>query len=425
MKIECKGFKPYKHQRAVINEVIDKPNSSKTVVVLSSRQKGKSFMIANIALWKVFTGKRKIVIIVSPTLKQSKNIFKTIEEAVAGLPIVRNINGSDYLISFVNGSMIYFKSAEQREALRGYTADLVCIDECAFIPDDIWHICQPWRDFKRATVLMVSTPYVREGWFYEYYNYGIEGINNTVTIDWSSEEFREDIEKILPPERLEEYRKIMPKNQFKTEYLGQWLDDEGVVFGNFKECIKENKLNNTDKLYIGVDWASGVDADETVISIINQKGEQVYIDGFNQLNTTQTIDRIINILKPHYNQIVSIKPELNSIGRQFTDLLLEKLPINIKSKVDGFTTSNSSKSELVSELQVAFENSKIKILDDAKQIRQLSTYSAEYNPKTKNVSYNAPRGLNDDRVMGLMLSWKAYNERKIKGAYSIGISRLR
>lgn len=422
--INCKGFTPYKHQRAVIDELIDAKGTGKRVVTLSSRQKGKTFMIANLLLYYALNYSKQKCFCVSPTLKQSKSIYNTIYDAVVGSGIVKKANAADYEIKFINGSTIYFKSAEQGEALRGYTADFLCIDECCFITDEIFYIIAPWVDAKKAPVLMVSTPFVKEGFFWQFFNYGLEGINNTVTINWSDEQFKEDIQKILPPEKLEEYRRVLPKNQFKTEYLGEWLDNEGVVFDNFKECIKSNQLNKYDQLFVGIDWASGVDADETVISILNGKGEQLYDDGWNNLNTTQTIDRIMGIIQPYINQIVSITTETNSIGKPYTDLLTEKLPINHRNKVIGFTTSNTSKAELVSDLQVAFQEGKITILDNDKQLRQLSTFSAEYNPKTKVVTYNAPRGLNDDRVMGLMLSYRGYKEKQSTGFYYIGNSRM-
>lgn len=422
--INCKGFTPYKHQRAVIDELRDAKGTGKRVVTLSSRQKGKTFMIANLLLYYALNNNKIKCFCVSPTLKQSKSIYSTIYDAVEGSSIVKKANAADYEITFINGSKIYFKSAEQGEALRGYTADFLCIDECCFITDDVFYTIAPWVDAKNAPVLMVSTPFVKEGFFWNFYNYGLEGINNTVTINWSDEQYKEDIQKILPLEKLEEYKRVLPKNQFKTEYLGEWLDNEGVVFDNFKNCIKSNELNFYEQLFVGIDWASGVDADETVISILNGKGEQLYMDGWNNLNTTQTVDRLMNVIQPHIGQIVSITAETNSIGKPYTDLLTERLQQKDRNKVNGFTTSNSSKAELVSDLQVAFQENKITILDNDKQLRQLSTFSAEYNPKTKTVTYNAPRGLNDDRCMALMLSYRGYKDKQSTGFYYIGNSRM-
>ena len=422
--ISCRGFTPYAHQRAVIDELRDAKGTGKRVVTVSSRQKGKTFMIANLLLYYALNNAKQKCFCVSPTLKQSKSIYSTIYDAVERSNIIKKANAADYEIKFINGSTIYFKSAEQKEALRGYTADFLCIDECCFITDEVFYIIAPWVDAKKAPVLMVSTPFVKEGFFWQFFNYGLEGINNTVTINWSDEQFKEDIQKILPPEKLEEYRRVLPKNQFKTEYLGEWLDNEGVVFDNFKNCFMDKALNTYDQLYVGIDWASGVDGDETVVSIVNGNGEQVYVDGWNSLNTTQTIDRIMTIIQPHLNQIVTITTETNSIGKPYTDLLTERLPLNQRNKVIGFTTSNTSKADLVSDLQVAFEQNKITILDDEKQTRQLAIYSAEYNAKTKTVTYNAPRGLHDDRVMSLMLSYHGYKERQSTGVYCLGNSRL-
>ena len=422
--IRCQGFTPYKHQKDVIDELKDAKGTGKRVIVLSSRQKGKSFMIANLLLYYALNNNKVKCFCVSPTLKQSKAIYSTIFDAVENSVILKKANAADFEIRFINGSAIYFKSAEQGEALRGYTADFLCIDECCFITDEVFYKIAPWADAKQAPVLMVSTPFVKEGFFWNFYNYGLEKQNNTVTINWSDNRYKEDIEKILPPEKLEEYRRVLPKNQFKTEYLGEWLDNEGVVFDNFKNCVKSNEINTYEQLFVGIDWASGVEADETVISILNSKGEQLYIDGFNNINTTQTIDRLMDVIKPHLHQIVSITPETNSIGKPFTDLLIERLPQSQQHKVQGFTTTNTSKGELVSDLQVAFQQGNITILDEEKQLRQLSVYSAEYNPKTKNVTYNAPRGLHDDRVMALMLSYRGYKNKQTTGYYCLGNSKL-
>lgn len=428
----CVGFTPYSHQRAVINQLKDgKPKirafTSKVTVVKSSRQKGKTFMIANLLLSYAIDQHDSKVFCVSPTLKQSKSIYKTIIDAISDTPILRTANATDLEVRLLNRSYIYFRSAEQGTvALRGYTADFLCIDECAFISDEVFYTILPWCDAHRAQMLLVSTPYVKEGFFWKYYNMGLdENVKNVTTIDWCDERFREDIEKILPPEKLEEYRRFLPASQFKSEYLGEWLDDDGCVFTNFMNCIRKTELSDGDRLYVGIDWANGGNNDDTALSILNQDGRQVALYYWNDLNTSQQIDKIANILLPLKNQIVSIQTELNSIGTPYTDLLKERLQrTNLYSKVEGFNTTNQSKSDLVTKLQVAFENEMISILPDDKQKRELSAYAAEYNPKTKNVSYNAPQGLHDDLCIALMLSYNALKEETKRGNYSIGGSRM-
>lgn len=346
-------------------------------------------------------------------------------DAIDGSPIVRSSNGTDLEIVLINGSLISFKSAEQGEtALRGYTASFLCVDECAFIPDNIFYTILPWVDAKKAPMLLVSTPFIKDGFFWKYYNYGLNGENSTITIDWCDEAFKEDIDKILPPSKLEEYRKVLPANQFKSEYMGEWLDDDGQVFTGFKDCVHENSIKPSDRLYVGIDWANGGDNDDTVISILNQDGKQVLLKYWNNLTPTEQIDHIYEILQPIERQIFLVEPELNSIGTPYTDLLKKRLQVTTQSKVVGFNTTNSSKADMVGKLQVAFEQKKIEILGDEKQLRELSTYAAEYNPRTKNVSYNAPSGLHDDICIALLLSYHALENNKASGSYCLGNARM-
>lgn len=425
-EIKCVGFKPYSHQRAVINAFKGYLGTGQIVVAKSSRQKGKSFLIANLLLYYSINFHHTKNYCVSPTLKQAKAIFRTIMDAIDGSPIVRSSNGTDLEIVLINGSLISFKSAEQGEtALRGYTASFLCIDECSFIPDNIFYTILPWIDAKKAPMLLVSTPFIKEGFFWKYFNMGLNEENNIKTIDWCDIAFKEDIDLILPPSKLEEYRKVLPANQFKSEYLGEWLDTDGQVFTGFKECLFNTSINPTDKLYVGIDWANGTDNDDTVISIINQDGKQVALHYWNNLTPIQQIDKVYEIIKPIEKQIFLIQTELNSIGTPYTDMLKERLQSVTKSRVKGFNTTNKSKADIVTKLQVAFEQKEITILDDDKQIRELAVYAAEYNAKTKNVSYNAPQGLHDDICIALMLSWDAYKNNTASGFYSLGYSSMR
>ena len=413
------GIKPFSFQKDVINEVINAKGTGKIVVVKSRRQVGKSVLISNLLLYYAINFSNTRNYVLSPTSKQGKKLYKSIITAIEKSGIIKSKNATDLVITFINGSSIYFKSAEQREALRGETCTgLLAIDECAYISDDIYNIVKPWVDFWKAVTLMVSTPFIKNGFFYQYYNYGLDNQYNTVTIDWCDVKYQEDLNIILPPERLEEYKKVLPKNVFKTEYLGLFLDDEGTVFTEYMSCVKAKQIGKNDKLYVGLDWATGNDGDDTAMSIVNQNGEQVYLEYFNNISSTQQIKRISTILEKFEKQIVVVQTELNSLGTPLTDFLKERsrIPAN---KFIGFNTTNQTKNALVTNLQMAFEKKEVSILDDDKQLRELSYYSAEYNAKTRNVSYNAPQGLHDDLCIALMLSYDAYKNGSATGSYSL------
>lgn len=423
----CKGIHPFSFQKDVIDEVVNAKGTGKKIVVRSRRQIGKSTLISNLLLYYAINFEGTKNYCVSPTLKQGKKLYKSVVKALTKAKIIKSANGSDLSIVLKNESEINFKSAEQGEALRGETVTgLLCIDEMAYIPDSVYDIIRPWTDFHKAVTLMVSTPFIKEGYFWTYYNYGLERSHNTVLIDWADyEKYKTDLDKILPPEQLEEYKSILPKKVFLTEYLGQFIEGGGLVFDFFKERQKLVSIKPNDKLYIGIDWSNQANKDYTVVSMLNQNCEQVKLAYWNDLTPLKQIDKVYAELEPYLNQIQAVVCETNSLGTPYTDLLKERLQDTHKNKIKEFNTTNPSKNDLVGKMQVALEQGTISLLPDNKQEREFSYYAAEYNPTTKNITYNAPSGLNDDTVMATMFALYGFNEYKTTGVYSLGSGSLR
>lgn len=419
---QYKGFHPYDHQKAVIDELRDAKGTGKVVVCKSSRQKGKSYLVGGLLLYYAINYADTKNYCLSPSFKQAKLIYETILKAIIKSGVVKTKNKTDLIITLINGSVIKFLSAEQREQLRGYTADFMCIDEAAFIPDSIFHLVLPFVDAKRAPLLLVSSPFIKQGFFYQYFCYGLEKSHNTVTIDWSEEKFKESIEEILPPDRLEEYRQILPTRVFQSEYLGEWLDEDGAVFIGLKNCIKKVQINKDDKLYVGLDWSNQGENDWTVLSVFNDRGEQCLLKYWNNLTPLKQIDVIAKEIEPYLKQIAVIYSESNSIGTPYSDLLKSKSQV-LEQKVQLFNTSNTSKNTAVLNMQTALENNGVTLLDDEKQTREFSYFTANYNPTTRNVSYAAPQGLNDDTVMASLMAFQAYKDGSVLGNYDISISK--
>ena len=421
--LEYVGFTPYSYQRDVINLLVnDSYRKHRTVTVVSKRQVGKSLMAENLLLYFGINFARTVSICISPTLNQARKLYKEIVDAVSGSDIIKSSNATLLELELANRSQILFKSAEQRDALRGYTVTgVLIIDEAAYIEDSIYYTVLPWCDVSGAPILIVSTPRVRSGFFFNTYCYGLEGKHEYHTVDWSDPKYKPELDKLLSPARLEEYRKMLPAQQFRSEYLGQFLDQDGVVFTGFNSCVKRNTIQPGDRLYWGIDWANGGDNDDTVITAINQNGQQVFLQYWNNLTPTKQVEYITKVLKTYEGQTDVIKPELNSIGTPYTDMLKQGISSSLASKVQGFTTTNNSKNDLVAQLQVAFEQRNVQILDDERQLLELGAYAADYNPKTRTITYNAPQGMHDDLCIGLMLAWDAYHKRTLKGSYSFSV----
>ena len=96
---------------------------------------------------------------------------------------------------------------------------------------------------------------------------------------------------------------------------------------------------------------------------------------------------------------------------------------SLSGRVIPFVTTNAEKVRIVNQLQVALEQNAITLLDDNGLLTQLSAYEATYNPKTNNVSYNAPAGMHDDNCISTMIAYDAMLQAGRRGDYNISFGR--
>lgn len=411
--ITCLGYVPFAWQQYVHNGLSKYGiKSGHLHIVKARRQIGKSYIIINELLRFAINHKGTTSCCLSPTLNQVRKIYKEILKVTEESHIVKKKNDSLLEIEFINGSVIVFKSAEQKESLRGYTfSGILCIDEAAYISDEVWGIIRPTCDVWRTPILMVSTPRFRMGFFFDLYAMGMTGNPKITSYDLC----KFDTSELLPNDQLELYRQMLPKNTFICEYLGEFLDSESVVFGDFKQCIGYEPQDYKD-LFVGIDWGSGVGSDDTVVIGLNERNEQVILLYFNNKSTAQQVDYIVQYLEPYKHKIRMIVAETNGIGRPLFDSL--RLQLDKKIPLVEFNTTNAEKIRIINRLQVAFEQYQIKLLDDDKQTSELSMYEATVK-SNGTVTYNAPIGANDDIVMGLMFAMEARERKNKTGKYKI------
>lgn len=398
MTIHLPKLEPW--QKDVAEKLVDIKGSGKIFSVLSSRQCGKSVLMAEALIHFAGNNPNTTSIIVEPTFSQCTNIFQTILKWVVDTPLIERVNGQSMQLVFINGSKIICKSAAQRDSLRGFTCDFLAVDEACFIPEDVFPLILPWTNAKNAAILLVSTPLFREGTFYNFWS---NPDNKTsISFDWSNY----DKSKYLTQERLDYFRKTMPKAQFEAEFLGKWIEDGAYAFTNVNKCVYK-KCSNNKPCVLGIDWGGGNGQDYTWLTFLNDAGEVTKVEYFNDIDTAEQINIIVKLI----NETPSLKKvlvEKNSLGKVFGEQI--KSRINNKSIFEFFITTNDSKKEIIESLITAFQNELIKIPNNAELISQLLHYARE---KTKTgYTYNGLSGYHDDGVMSLAFAWKALHSNK-------------
>jgi hypothetical protein len=398
--------KIYAHQRAVYDAVINDNGVGGDYVVKSKRQCGKSFIASLILIYFSLNKRDTVSMLIEPTLNQSRRMFKDITKMLEGSNIITNANQSLLTIDFINGSELIFKSAEQFDAIRGYSVSgILIIDEGAYIRDDVYEILFPVRDAHNAPMLIISTPLFCDGYFYRLYK-----SSNSTVFDWC----KYDTSMFLSDEKLEQYRSTLSELKFRSEYLGQFITDGGYVFRNITNCVLSDSIVKGEPVVCGIDWAVGNDGDDTVLSLLDANANAVDFIRLNNMSPVEQIDTIVKTLnsRPTLKKVVV---EQNSIGNVYFDMLKHKYSRH--SIITKFNTTNESKRRIIEQLATAFQNENIHIQNDRELINQLQHYAVEKT--AKGYTYNG-QGAHDDYVMSLAM---AYDALTAKNNYCVSFKK--
>lgn len=379
----------------------------KILIIKAPRQVGKTFFNISELIYSASILKKSVSIIVEPSVFLARKVYNDITKALNGSGVIASANSTTCEINFINGSQIICRSIESMS--RGLTVSgILIIDETCFIDDEAIYTLLPLINANNAGLILTSSPFTAEGYFYNMYIKGMEGNDpNIKTFDWAKEE---GTKKFLTDEKKALYRTVMSKNKYTTEILGEFLANDGLLFTNISACIGD-AVPTEKTAYIGIDFATGSDGDYTVLTAINGKGQVFKQVAVNDLTPTKQVDWLadkINEIKKGYT-IRTILAEKNSIGAVYIDYMRKSL-LKSNLTVQEFITTNDSKRRIIEQLQTAFEQAVITIPNDPVLINELKRFQATVNPTTKVVKYEG-KNCHDDRTMSLAFAYEAYLRR--------------
>jgi phage terminase large subunit-like protein len=293
-----------------------------------------------------------------------------------------------------NGGEVSVKSADNPDSLRGEGLNLAVCDEHAFMKPEAWNeALRPALSDKLGRALFISTPRGRNH-FWELYQRGVRGDD-----DYQSFYYPTSANPFIAPNEIEAARHELPEIIFRQEYLAEFIDDQGGVFRRVQEAAVLQPLREPQagRQYVcGVDVAASIDY--TVVTVLDVSGKQmVYMDRFNRVDYNVLVDRLAALYKTWH--ITTMKIEANSIGQPVIDNCIAR-GMNIVS----FTTTSATKQTIIQNLQAAFENAEIKILNDPVLIGELLSFESKRNA-SGSFSYSAPDGMHDDCVISLAIAW--------------------
>ncbi|HET6661866.1 MAG TPA: terminase family protein [Rubrobacter sp.] len=197
-------------------------------ILCCGRQTGKSTVGAVLAVHKALTCAGSTVLVVAPGERQAKLLFSKAASLYrqAGYPLPAHSERRTGL-ELSNGSIIEALPAVERTT-RGYSVDLLVVDEAAAVPDQDYHGILPALIATRGEQVLLSTPRGKRGFFWEIWQN--ESVTVTGSSDWQRVMVHSDEVDRIRPEDLKIFRSTMPEQFFEQEFYCEFLDTEGGLF---------------------------------------------------------------------------------------------------------------------------------------------------------------------------------------------------
>lgn len=356
---------------------------------------GRRFGKTRLGVWECLecAGHGKRAWWIAPSFPIARVGWRPLKRIGAKIP-GSDVRLAEMSIMLPNGGEVSVKSADNPDSLRGEGLDLAVLDEYAFMKSEAWpEAIRPALSDKLGRALFISTPRGRNH-FWEIYQRGVRGEDG-----YQSFYYPTAANPYIAADEIEAARHELPEIIFRQEYLAEFIDDQGGVFRRVQEAARLQPLSvplPNHQYIAGVDVASSIDY--TVVTVMDvAERNMVFMDRFNRVDYNVLIDRLDALYKRWH--LRSMKIESNSIGQPVIDALVAR-----KTSIISFTTTSATKQAIIQNLQVAFENNRIGILDNPILLGELLSYESKRNA-SGSFSYSAPEGLHDDTVMSLAIAW--------------------
>ena len=373
------------------------------LVIKKCRQVGCSFTFAQILFYVAINRPKSTSIYITTTNSAARKFFTDMGEFCKESSLV-SLNGSLLEMTFWNGSIIYFKSSESQ--LRGISCKrggIMVVDECAFLKSDIWTSILPFTTVSKANTLIASTPWTKRGMYYTFYERALSGDPGYHLIDTRDY----DLSYFISEDQREEYRKILSPQAFRTEIDGEFMDSTSGVFGDYQSIYVEPE--DKDPVWCGIDFSVSVGGDDTVLTGFNKSKQQCLLYYDNSIaDPVQRAEKLADIINS-YPSIKKVICETNSMGSTFISIMRRKL--KRPNILEEFTTTNSTKKDIIENLVSLIGQKEITLLDDPKQDYEFAIFQL-VELKNGNYSYAADtkvQNSKDDIVMATAFAAKCFS----------------
>jgi hypothetical protein len=198
-------------------------SEARQLLINASRQAGKSTVAALLGIHEAISRPDALVLAVSPGLRQSTLLFRTIMSyyRALGKPVPAVVENR-LSLELSNGSEIHALPGDQ-DRIRGFSnVSLLLVDEASRVIDEMMAATRPMLAVSAGRLVTMSTPWGRRGWWHLAWSEGGDA--------WQRFEVPATAIPRISAEFLAEERRTLPPMWFASEYECAFTDADDAFF---------------------------------------------------------------------------------------------------------------------------------------------------------------------------------------------------
>jgi hypothetical protein len=197
-------------------------STSKRILLLASRQIGKSTSTALLALHTAYFVPGSLALLIAPVERQAELLFRKVSAFHKQLRLVEGVKELSLSLELANGSEIRALPGTG-DSIRGYSApDLIVCDEAARLDPSVMPAVYPMLIGGKGRLILLSTPHGKVGAFYDAW------ISSDPS--WHRINARAADSPRVSLEELERQKAELGERQFSAEFENEFLEDADAVF---------------------------------------------------------------------------------------------------------------------------------------------------------------------------------------------------
>ncbi|BCN57124.1 terminase large subunit domain-containing protein [Prescottella equi] len=405
-------------------------------VVCAGRQVGKSRGVAIIALHRAFTQPGSLILLVSAGETASLRLLEECAALALNSPMLAGSVMDDHKTQLLlsNGSRIISVPASQRQ-IRGWSVDLLIIDEAGFVDNEIWRAAEPSIIARHGSqVILLSSPWGNfEHFFRRLWKQGTDSPDADVTaFHWPS-----SVSPYISQDDLDKIQAREPAHYFNREYLAEWTDEAGAYFTTAElddavadyELVEPSQANGRQLVVGGIDWGFSNDANSVVFLAAqgdddlnrDRLGDQAvfyipWLEAHHRMQYADFVDRL-DALADHL-QVFRYISETNGVGSMPTQVLVDRMARKMSERgithVTKVVTDIRRKASGFGRIKILLQQGRLILPKHPALLRQLHSLEFEQTASGQ-FKIAVPESLgHDDLAMALMqaaspinISWPA------------------